>query len=75
MNFEEIKNVIVECISCNPEDVTMEATLTGDLGADSLDAIELNMALEDAFNVTIPEEELVNMKTVGDIVKILESKK
>ncbi len=74
MTFEEIKNVIVESINCDADEVTMTATLEGDLGADSLDAIELNMALEEAFNVTIPESELVNMKTVGDIVRILQNK-
>ncbi len=45
----------------------MEASLTEDLEADSLDAVELNMALEDAFGVSIPDEELANLKTVGDI--------
>ena len=47
--------------------VTMEASLTEDLEADSLDAVELNMALEEACGVSIPDEELANLKTVGDI--------
>ena len=49
----------------------MEASLTEDLEADSLDAVELNMALEDAFGVSISDEELANMKTVGDIFNYL----
>ena len=47
--------------------MTMEASLTEDLEADSLDAVELNMALEEACGVSIPDEELANLKTVGDI--------
>ena len=50
---------------------SMVACLTEDLEADSLDAVELNMALEDAFGVSIPDEELANMKTVGDIFNYL----
>ena len=51
----------------------MEASLADDLGADSLDAVELNMALEDNLGVAISDEELANMKTVGDIVNYLEA--
>ena len=58
-------------LNCEEEKVTMEASLTEDLEADSLDAVELNMALEDAFGVSIPDEELANMKTVGDIFNYL----
>ena len=53
-------------------DVTMEASLSEDLGADSLDAVELNMAIEDAFGKAIPDEALAEFKTVGDIVRYLE---
>lgn len=52
----------------------MEATLTEDLGADSLDAVELNMALEEAFEVSIPDEDLAKMVTVSDIVAYLETR-
>ena len=56
------------------EDVTMEATLAEDLGADSLDAVELNIALEEQLGLSIADEDRPNMKTVGDIVRYLEAK-
>ena len=58
---------------CDADKVTMEANLFDDLGADSLDAVELNMALEDEFGFAIPDEELGNMKTVADIFNYLSS--
>ena len=67
MTFEEMKKIVVDTLSCDEDKVTMEASLTEDLEADSLDAVELNMALEEACGVAIPDEELANLKTVGDI--------
>ena len=67
MTFEEMKKIVVDTLSCDEDKVTMEASLTEDLEADSLDAVELNMALEEARGVSIPDEELANLKTVGDI--------
>ena len=64
---EEMKKIVVDTLNCDADKVTMEASLTEDLEADSLDAVELNMALEDACGVSIPDEELANLKTVGDI--------
>ena len=75
MTFEDMKKIVVDTLNCEEEKVTMEASLTEDLEADSLDAVELNMALEDAFGVPIPDEELANMKTVGDIFNLVRSKK
>ena len=69
--FEELKNVIVDTLNADAEAVTMEASLADDLNADSLDAVELNMALEEKFGTAIPDEELGNMKTVGDIFNYL----
>ena len=69
--FEKVRDIIVDTLSCDADKVTMEATLADDLGADSLDAVELNMALEDNLGVAISDEELTNMKTVGDIVNYL----
>ena len=71
--FEKVRDIIVDTLSCDADKVTMEASLTDDLGADSLDAVELNMALEDNLGVAISDEELANMKTVGDIVNYLEA--
>ncbi|MCI8653823.1 MAG: acyl carrier protein [Angelakisella sp.] len=71
--FAKVKEVILDNLSCDETDVTLKASLTEDLGADSLDAVELNMALEDAFDVKIPDEALEQMKTVGDIVSYIEA--
>lgn len=73
MIFDKVRDVIVDTISCDADDVTMEASLTDDLGADSLDAVELNMAFEDAFDISIPDEDMEQMKTVGDVVNYIES--
>ena len=67
MTFEEMKKIVVDTLSCDEDKVTMEASLTEDLEADSLDAVELNMALEEACGVSIPDEELAPLKPVGDI--------
>ena len=59
-------------LSCDEEKITPEATIAEDLSIDSLDAVELVMALEEAFDVKIPDEELGNMKTVQNIVDCVE---
>ena len=74
MEFEKVRDIIVETLGCEAEQVTLEATLTDDLGADSLDVVDLVMALEDEFDVEIPEDQVENIKTVGDIVKFIEDK-
>ena len=71
--FEKVRDIIVETLSCDADHVTMEANLAEDLDADSLDAVELNMAIEEALGTGIPDEELTKMKTVGDIVEYLEA--
>ncbi|MGN0975797.1 MAG: acyl carrier protein [Gemmiger sp.] len=73
MEFEALKQVIVDTLSCDPEKVTLEASLADDLNADSLDAVEVNMALEDACGVSIPDEKLGEMKTVKDIFDYINS--
>ena len=75
MTFEEMRDIIVETLSCDAEDVTMEATLAEDLGADSLAAVELSMALEEAFGVTIADDDPPNKKTGGDLMAYIESHK
>ena len=67
MTFDELKQIVVDTLNCEEDKVTMEASLADDLQADSLDAVELNMALEDACGISVPDEELATMKTVGDI--------
>lgn len=72
MVFEKVKEVIVDTLSCDADEITMETSLKEDLGADSLDAVELNMALEDEFDIKIPDEVLKDMLTVGNIVEHIE---
>lgn len=65
--FETVKNVIVDTLGCEEQAVTEEATLK-DLGADSLAAVELMMAMEEATGVTISDEDMASLQTVGSIV-------
>ena len=72
--FESFKNLLVEELRINPDDVKMEAELAGDLGINSLEIADLVYNCEERFDIEIDEEALVNFKTVGDVVKYLESK-
>ena len=72
--FEQVKEVIVRELSVPESWVTESATFEGDLKADSLDVVELVMALEDEFDVVIPEEDAQKIQTVGDAVRYLEEK-
>lgn len=72
--FEKVRDVIVDTLGCEAEAVTMEATLTEDLGLDSIDAVELNIALEDQLGFALTDEELKKVVTVGDIVRLLEER-
>ncbi len=74
MVFDKIKDIIVERLDVEEDAVTMEASITDDLGADSLDVVDLVMSIEESFDVEIPDEEVENIKTVGDIVKYIENK-
>ncbi|MDO4333216.1 MAG: acyl carrier protein [Eubacteriales bacterium] len=71
MEFEKVRDMVVEILGCDAERVTMAASLKDDLGADSLDSVELVMALEEAFDISMEEEKLAEFKTVGDIVNYL----
>lgn len=73
MSFEKVKEVFVETINCDEDAVTMEASIKDDLGMDSLDAMELVMALEEAFSISIEEESLGSFVTVKDIVTYVDS--
>lgn len=72
--FENLKKFLVEELRINPDDVTMEAELAGDLGINSLELADLVYLCEEKFNVEIEDEELHNFNTVGDVVRYLESK-
>ena len=72
MIFEKLKALIAEQLSVDPDDITLEATFVDDLGVDSLDLVELSMALEDEFGIEeMSEEDMANIKTVGDLVEYL----
>jgi acyl carrier protein len=73
MVFEKIKAMIVEDLNVPEEKVTLEARLAEDLGADSIDAVELIMNIEEAFNIEVSDEQAQSIKTVGDLVKYIES--
>lgn len=74
MIFEKVREIICSTLKLDPSKVTLEANLEHDLGADSLDAVEVVMALEDEFGVEIDDEAAQNIKTVQDIVNHIESK-
>jgi len=73
--FQKVKEIIVERLSVDEKDVTEGASFIDDLGADSLDTVELVMALEEEFGLEIPDEEAEKIVTVGDAVKYIESHK
>ncbi len=74
MTFEKVREIICEQLDLAEEKVTMEASITEDLGADSLEVVDLVMSLEEEFDIEIPDEEVENIKVVGDIVKYIEEK-
>src|SRR4029434_4589799 len=71
---EKVKDIIVEQLGVNPEQVTPNASFIEDLGADSLDIVELVMAFEEEFSVEVPDEDAEKLQTVGDVVKYIEEK-
>lgn len=72
MVFDKVKDIIVDQLDVDEDKVTLEASITEDLGADSLDVVDLIMSLEEEFDIKIPDDEVENVKTVGDIVKFIE---
>ena len=70
----KVKDIIVEKLSVNAEQVTPEAKFIEDLGADSLDIVELVMAFEEEFGVEVPDSDAEKLLTVGDVVKYIEDK-
>lgn len=71
MEFERVKNVIVDQLSVDADEVTLEASFVDDLGADSLDVVELIMGLETEFDIEIPDEDAEKISTVGDAVEYI----
>ncbi|AEE96247.1 MAG: acyl carrier protein [Clostridiales bacterium] len=73
MLFEKIRDVIVDQLGVEPDEVKLESSFIDDLGADSLDIVELIMALEEEFDMEIPDEEAENLTTVNDVVEYIKS--
>ncbi|MFQ5680630.1 MAG: acyl carrier protein [Candidatus Omnitrophota bacterium] len=71
---EKVKSIIAEQLGVKPEEVTPQASFVDDLGADSLDTVELIMALEEEFGIDIPDEDAEKMATVADAMKYIEGK-
>jgi acyl carrier protein len=70
---DKVKGIIVEQLGVDPEEVTLEASFVNDLGADSLDTVELVMALEEAFKIEISDEDAEKIGTVGDAVRYIQT--
>ena len=71
---ERVKDIIVEQLGVNPEQVTPTASFIEDLGADSLDTVELVMAFEEEFDIEIPDDAAEHIQTVGDAVKFIQER-
>jgi acyl carrier protein len=71
--FDDVKAVVVEQLNVNPDEVKSESKFVEDLGADSLDVVELVMALEEKFNCEIPDDQAEKIQTVGDAVSYIEN--
>ncbi len=73
VSFEKVKEIIVEQLGVDEKDVVMEASFIDDLGADSLDIVELIMALEEAFDLEIPDKDAEKIQSVGDAVEYIKA--
>jgi acyl carrier protein len=72
MIFDKVKAILAEQLDVDAETLSMETDIGKDLNADSLDVVEILMSLEDEFDVEIPDEEIENIKTIGELVKYIE---
>ena len=72
MCFERVRQLICDQLGKSPEKVTMETKIVDDLGADSLDVVEMLMALEDEYGISLPDEVAMKLQTVGDIVNYID---
>ena len=70
--FERVEKIICEQLEIDSHLVTEDASISGDLGADSLDLVDLSMSIEEEFNLEVPDDVLDHVRTVGDIVKFIE---
>ena len=73
MVFEKVKELLAQQLDADAEAMTMDTNIAADLGADSLDVVELLMELQDEFDIEIPDEEIENIKTIGDLVEYIQN--
>ena len=73
MIFDEVREILAEQLDVDKDSIEMNSKLAEDLGADSLDAIDIVMTIEDQYSIEVPDENIENMKTVEDIVSFIES--
>ena len=73
--FEQVKEILARQLRISPERVTLDAQIKRDLGADSVDILQLLMRLEDDYGIVIPDQELAKFETVGDVVTFLDGLK
>ncbi len=72
MVFEKVKNILANQLKADEDSITMDTDIAQDLGADSIDVVELIMSLEDEFGIQVPDEKIEDIKTVGDIVNYIQ---
>ena len=72
MEFEKLQEIIAEVMNVETDDITLDTSFVEDLGADSLDVADIVMSIEEEFDVEVPDDQLQNIKLVGDIVKYIE---
>lgn len=72
MVFEAIKTILSQQLEISPDVITMDSSITDDLGADSLDIVDMLMSIEDEFGVEIPDDKLESLKTVGSVVDYIQ---
>ena len=73
--FDKVRDIVVEQLSVDPDDVAVESTFIDDLGADSLDIVELIMAFEEEFGIEIPDSAAEKIKTVQDVITFIDQNK
>ncbi len=73
MVFEKVKNILAEQLDADESELTMETNIAKDLGADSLDVVELLMTIEDEFSIEIPDEEIENIRTIGELTEYIQN--
>ena len=73
--YEKVKSLLAEQLTINPEKIAMESEIVADLGADSLDMVEMMMSMEEEFGITMDEDKAAELKTVADIVALIDGNK